>query len=208
MKNVHISKHPLILEKLTHLRDKNTTHREFKPLIEEITMLLSYPVMADLKLKSKNITTPLNAFKGHQLEREITLVSILRAGLAMADGFAKVRPESRFAHIGMYRNEETLEPVSYYARFPSDFKNHVVVLADPMLATGGSALEAIEILKRKGVKDIVFMCIIASKRGIAALRKHHPKMKIYAAAVDDKLNSKGYIVPGLGDAGDRMFGTF
>jgi uracil phosphoribosyltransferase len=202
-----VSKHPLLQDKIGRLRHKGTHPADFRRLVGEITMLLGYEVLCDLKLDKADVQTPLGIWQGGKAAQEITIVSILRAGLGMAEGFMKLEPTARSAHIGVYRNEDTLEPVRYYARFPANIDKHYVVLADPMLATGGSAVEAIDILKNQGAKGIVFACIIAAKDGVSHVHKIHPDVPIYIGSLDEKLSDKGYILPGLGDAGDRMFGT-
>ena len=202
-----ISKHPLVLDKIARLRDRRTPPADFRRLVGEIAMLLSCDALAGVKTKPEMVRTPLAECEATKLAQELTFVTILRAGLAMTDGLMKMEPCARFAHIGIYRNEDTLEPVRYYARFPQNLSESFVLLSDPMLATGGSAVESLHILKSRGAKNIVFVCIIAARQGIKHLQQVHPDVPIFVGAVDEQLNDKGYIIPGLGDAGDRMFGT-
>jgi len=207
MKNVHISKHPLVLDKIARLRDKKTSVADFRRLMGELTMFLAYDALAGAKLKSVRVRTPVGLARAMRLAHDLVFVAILRAGLGMIDGLVKLHPEARLAHIGIYRDEETLKPVKYYARLPENITDSLVVIADPMLATGGSAVEAVEIIKSRGARHICFICMIAAKEGLKRLSDAHPEMPIYVGIVDEKLNNNGYIVPGLGDAGDRMFGT-
>ncbi|MBI4349986.1 MAG: uracil phosphoribosyltransferase [Elusimicrobia bacterium] len=207
MKNVHVSKHPLVLDKIARLRDKRTNVADFRRLMGEVSMFLAHDALLHAKVRSARVRTPVGAAAVMKLSHDLVFVAILRAGLGMVDGLVKMYPEARLAHIGIYRDEETLKPVKYYARMPENVAGSLVVIADPMLATGGSAVEAVEIMKSRGAKNICFICMLAAKEGLARLAAAHPAMPIYAGAVDEKLNNKGYIVPGLGDAGDRMFGT-
>ncbi|MCI0614761.1 uracil phosphoribosyltransferase [bacterium] len=207
MNNLTIIKHPLIQHKLTYLRDKRTDHMQFRLLVKELTSFMLYEVMADYPLKEVEIETPLMPAKSQVLAREISLVLILRAGLGMLDGLLALVPEARVGHIGLYRNEETLEPVQYYAKLPKTIAETDVIVVDPMLATGGSAATAAEIVKKAGAKNIKFVCIVAAPEGVSKLTQSHPDVAIYAAALDVRLNDHGYILPGLGDAGDRLFGT-
>ena len=207
MKNVHISKHPLVLDKISRLRDRRTSVTDFRRLMGEVGMLLGHDALAHAKVKSVRVRTPISLSNSTALAQDLVFVAILRAGLGMVDGLLKLQPEAKLAHIGIYRDEETLKPVKYYVRLPVNVVDSLVVIADPMLATGGSAVEAVEIMKSRGAKHICFVCMLAAKEGIKRLSEAHPEMPIYVGAVDEKLNSKGYIVPGLGDAGDRMFGT-
>lgn len=202
-----VSKHPLLQDKIGRLRSKSTSTADFRRLIGEITMLLGYEVLAEMKTEKTEVHTPLGVWQGHKAAQELTIVSILRAGLGMSNGFMALEPTARFAHIGVYRNEDTLEPVRYYARFPANLDKHCVILTDPMLATGGSAIEALDIIKGQGAKHIAFACIIAAKDGVSKVHKVHPEVPIFIGSLDEKLSDKGYILPGLGDAGDRMFGT-
>ena len=205
--NVFQINHPVIQTKLTDLRDTSTEHREFRELLNEIGGLMVYEVTRDWPTKPVKVTTPMEPITGTALARAITLVPILRAGLGMTDGVLKLLPDARIGHLGVYRDHETLEPVSYYQKLPPDIADSEVLLIDPMLATGGSGSAAISFLKKAGVKHMRFVCLVAAPEGIAALHKLHPEVPIYCAAVDRQLNEKGYILPGLGDAGDRIFGT-
>ncbi|HBA60755.1 MAG TPA: uracil phosphoribosyltransferase [Elusimicrobia bacterium] len=207
MKNVHISKHPLVLDKISRLRDKKTSVTDFRRLMGELSMFLAYDALAHAKVKSVRVRTPISLANAMALSQDLVFVAILRAGLGMLDGLLKLYPEAKLAHIGIYRDEETLKPVKYYARMPANVADSLVVIVDPMLATGGSAVEAVEIMKSRGARHICFICMIAAKEGIKRLSAAHPEMPIYVGTVDEGLNDKGYIVPGLGDAGDRMFGT-
>ena len=200
--------HPLITHKLAILRDKKTGTKEFRELIKEIAMILCYEAMKDVELVETEVTTPLTKMKTGKLDEDkYAFIPILRAGLGMVDGVINVVPNARIGHIGMYRNEETFEPVNYFFKVPGGIENREVFLLDPMLATGGSAIDAVSSLKAKGVKKIKFLCIIAAPEGIKAVNKAHPDVEIYCANIDEKLNENKYIVPGLGDAGDRIFGT-
>ena len=200
--------HPLIEHKLSILRDKNTGTKEFRELVGEIGMFLCYEAMKDASLEDVTIETPLKKIKAKRLnEEKYAFLPILRAGTGMLDGLIKVIPNAKIGHIGMYRDEETLKPVRYFFKVPNDIKSREVLVLDPMLATGGSGCDAIEQLKKEGVTKIKFLCLIAAPEGVAKMQKEHPDVKIYCAALDEKLNEKGYIVPGLGDAGDRIFGT-
>lgn len=207
MTNVFVIEHPVIQTKLTELRDCTCDHRKFRELLNEVAGLMVYEVTRDWPTKPKKVQTPLEAMDGFELARHVTLVPILRAGLGMSDGVLKLLPEARMGHLGVYRDEKTLEPVSYYQKFPPDIARTEVLLIDPMLATGGSATAAVSCLKKAGVSAMKFVCLVAAPEGIAALHEHHPEVPIYCAAIDRQLNSKGYILPGLGDAGDRIFGT-
>lgn len=207
-KQVFIMDHPLIQHKLTLLRNKNTGAKEFRELVSEIAMLMCYEATRDLPLKEIEIETPVAVAKTKVISgRKLAFVPILRAGIGMVDGVTKLVPAARVGHIGLYRNPDTLEPVEYYSKLPSDITQRDVIVIDPMLATGGSAIDAISIIKKSNPKSIKFMCIIAAPEGMNALTKAHPDVKIYCAAMDKCLNDHGYIVPGLGDAGDRIFGT-
>lgn len=200
--------HPLITHKLSILRDKNTGTKEFRELASEIAVMLCYEALKDAKLKNITIETPLQKYKTQCLnEDNYAFVPILRAGMSMVDGIIKVVPNAKIGHIGLYRNEETLEPVEYYYKMPKNINKREVIILDPMLATGGSVIATINRLKKDGVKKIKFLCIIASKVGIKRIQKEHPDVQIYTASVDEKLNDVGYILPGLGDAGDRVYGT-
>ncbi len=206
--NVMVMDHPLIQHKITLLRDKNTGSKEFRELISEVTMLMCYESLRDLPLKEIEVETPVTTAKTKVLsERHLAFIPILRAGMGMVEGVMNLMPTSRIGHIGLYRDPETLQPIEYYCKLPSDISERDVIILDPMLATGGSAIDAITLVKSKNPKTIKFMCIMASPEGIEALSKAHPDVKIYCAAKDKGLNEHGYIVPGLGDAGDRIFGT-
>ena len=208
MKNVIELNHPLIEHKLAILRDKNTSTKEFRELIKEISMFLCYEAMKDVKMYDTNIETPITKMKTKKLnENDFAFIPILRAGLGMLDGVITVMPIAKVGHIGMYRNEETYEPVNYFFKVPEGIEKREVILLDPMLATGGSACDAIELLKEKGVKKIKFLCIISAPEGLKRVTKEHPDVQIFTAHIDEKLNNNKYIVPGLGDAGDRIFGT-
>ncbi len=207
MENVFISDHPLVKHKLTKLRDKDTKPKKFRELIREIAGLLAYEATLDLKVASKEVVTPMGTASGYELTEKIGLVPILRSGLGMVEGVWDLMPSSEVWHIGLYRDEETLKPVEYYNKLPVAPSVGLCLILDPMLATGGSAAATIEILKRWGVKRIKFMGIIGAPEGIELVHKEHPDIPLHLAAVDDHLNEVGYIMPGLGDAGDRQFGT-
>ena len=203
-----IADHPLIQHKLTLLRDKNTGSKEFRELIAEITMLLCYEATRDLPLKEVEIETPMAVTKTQVISgRKLAFVPILRAGLGMVDGVMQLVPAAKVGHIGLYRDPETAQPVEYYCKLPNDIANREVIVLDPMLATGGSAIDAITQIKARGVKNIKFMCIIAAPEGLQALQEAHPDVKIYCSSLDECLDEEKYILPGLGDAGDRIFGT-
>ncbi len=204
---VHVVNHPLIKEKMTHLRDQKTQPRNFRRLLDEIAQLLLFEVTRDLPLRETKVTTPLAETTGYELAVSgITVVPILRAGLGFLDAVLDLIPEARVGHIGLTRDEETLEPIKYYCKIPKD-KDAEIILIDPMLATGGSAAAALTMLKEEGYKHFRFMCLVAAPEGVELVNKEHPDVPIYTAALDDHLNEHGYIVPGLGDAGDRVFGT-
>ncbi len=201
-------KHPLIEHKLAILRDKKTGTKEFRELIEEIASILCYEAMKDAKLQPVEIQTPIEKMKTHKLDEDkYVFVPILRAGMGMLDGVIRMIPNAKIGHIGMYRDEKTFKPINYYFKVPKDINKREVFLLDPMLATGGSACDAIDALKEKGVKKINFLSIIAAPEGIKVVQKKHPDVKIYTAHVDRELNKNKYICPGLGDAGDRIYGT-
>lgn len=207
-KNPMILDHPLVQHKVSHLRDKNTGTKEFKELVSELAMLLCYEATRDLPTEEVDVETPIAVAKTRMLAgRKLALVPILRAGLGMVDGMLSLLPAAKVGHIGLYRNEETLEPVEYYCKLPTDIAERDVLVLDPMLATGGSACDAITQIKKRGARTIKFLGIIAAPEGLSKLHEMHPDVDIYVAALDDKLNENGYIVPGLGDAGDRIFGT-
>lgn len=207
MSNVYASKHPLVAHKLSRLRDKNTEPKKFRELVREIAGLLAYEATADLATAPIEIETPLAKMQAQQLREKIGLVPILRAGLGMVEGIWELMPSAEVWHIGLYRDEKTLKPVEYYNKLPIEPRVAVCLILDPMLATGGSATATAEVLKRWGVKKIKFVGLIAAPEGIKAMQTAHPDIDIYVAAVDDHLNERAYIVPGLGDAGDRQFGT-
>ena len=200
--------HPLIEHKLAILRNKETGTKEFRELVSELAMFLCYEAMKDAKLESKEIETPIQKTNVKMLnEDKYAFIPILRAGTGMLEGITTIIPNAKIGHIGMYRNEETLKPVKYFFKVPKDIANREVLILDPMLATGGSGCDAIQMIKDEGVKNIKFLCIIAAPEGIEKMQKEHPDVEIYCAKIDEKLNEIGYIVPGLGDAGDRIFGT-
>ncbi|HIZ20066.1 MAG TPA: uracil phosphoribosyltransferase [Firmicutes bacterium] len=203
-----IADHPLIQHKVTLLRDKNTGSKEFRELIQEITELMCYEATRDLPTCEVEIETPITITKSRVIAgRKLAFVPILRAGLGMVDGAIELVPAARVGHIGLYRDPETLKPVEYYCKLPGDINEREVIVLDPMLATGGSAVDAISLIKKRSPKSIKFMCIIAAPEGLKELTEAHPDVQVYCAALDDHLNDHGYIVPGLGDAGDRIFGT-
>ena len=208
MKNVMIFDHPLIQHKTTILRQKETSNKEFRELVEEITMLMCYEVTRDLPLKEVEIKTPVAMTKGKMLAgKKMAVIPILRAGLGMVDGIVNLIPAIKIGHIGLYRDHETHLPVEYYCKLPVDVEKSEVIVVDPMLATGGSACDAIQLLKEKGCKQIKFMAIIGAPEGISKVAETHPDVDIYVSTMDRCLNEHGYILPGLGDAGDRLFGT-
>jgi uracil phosphoribosyltransferase len=208
MGNITVTNHPLIQHKLSILRDKNTASKDFRTLIGEIAMLMCYEATRDLQLEEVEVETPVAVAKVKQLAgKKLAIVPILRAGLGMVDGVLTLIPSARVGHIGLYRDPETLQPVEYYCKLPHDIEDRDVIVVDPMCATGGSAIDAISLIKKRGPKNIKFMCTIAAPEGLKALSEAHPDVDIYCAALDDHLNEHGYIVPGLGDAGDRIFGT-
>ena len=199
--------HPLVSHKLTVLRNKKTGTKEFRELIGELSMILCYEAMKDAKLEDKEIETPIQKTKVNMLnEDKYAFIPILRAGTGMLEGITTIIPNAKIGHIGMYRNEETLKPVKYYYKVPKDILDREVLILDPMLATGGSGCDAIQMIKEEGVKKIKFLCIIAAPEGIKKIQEEHPDVEIYCAKIDERLNEIGYIVPGLGDAGDRIFG--
>ncbi len=204
----HILNHPMIKHKISILRSEKTSTKEFRELISEIGMLLCYEALGDAKTYKEEIKTPITKTVGEKVdENNYAFVPILRAGMGMVDGVLSLMPNAKIGHIGLYRNEETLEPVKYYCKLPKNIEKKEVILLDPMLATGGSGSAAITLLKKDGVKKIKFLCIIAAPTGIERIKKDHPDVEIYCAQLDDHLNDVGYIVPGLGDAGDRIYGT-
>jgi len=199
--------HALIKHKLTIMRDKNTSTYIFKQNLDEIAKLMAYEVTRNVPLKDKTIETPVCPTIGKEIDQQIVLVPILRAGIGLVDGFRDIIPTAKIGHIGMYRDEKTLIPHEYYARFPSGIEDSLVIVVDPMLATGGSASMAIQNIKDRGAKHILLVCLVGAPEGVALIEKEHPDVDITLAALDEKLNENGYIVPGLGDAGDRLFGT-
>jgi uracil phosphoribosyltransferase len=205
--NVILLDHPVIQTKLTELRDFTTDHRKFRALLDEVGGLMVYEVTRDWPTTPKPVQTPLERTMGRVLARQVTIVPILRAGMGMADGVLKLLPEARVGHLGVYRDEKTLAPVAYYQKLPPDISATEVLLIDPMLATGGSGAAAATFLKKAGAANLKFVCLVASPEGIAAFHQSHPEIPIYCAAIDRQLNDKGYIMPGLGDAGDRSYGT-
>lgn len=207
MSNVYASNHPLVAHKLTRLRDKNTDPRKFRELVREIAALLTYEATADLLTIPRSVETPLKTTNGLELKEQVGLIPILRAGLGMVEGVWDLIPGAEVWHIGLYRDERTLKPVEYYNKLPVAPTVNVCLILDPMLATGGSAVATVGVLKRWGATKIKFVGILAAPEGIAALQENHPDVPIHIAAIDDHLNEHGYIVPGLGDAGDRQFGT-
>lgn len=208
MKNVIELNHPLITHKLAILRDKKTSTKEFRELVSEIAMFVCYEAMRDAKLESAIIETPITKFKTKKIDQDkYAFVPILRAGMGMLDGVITVIPNAKIGHVGMYRDEKTFKPVNYFFKVPKDIEKREVIILDPMLATGGSAIDAIELLKSKGVKKIKFLCIIAAPEGLKLVTQKYPNVKIYCGCIDKHLNKNKYIVPGLGDAGDRIYGT-
>ena len=201
-------KHPLVEHKLAILRDKKTGTKEFREIVSELATMLCYEAMQDAKMEEVEIETPIQKMKTRKInEDNYAFVPILRAGTGMLDGIIQVVPNAKIGHIGMYRDEETFKPNVYFFKVPKDIAQREVLILDPMLATGGSGIDAIELLKEKGVKNIKFLCIIAAPEGIKAMQEKHPDVQIYCTAIDEKLNEHAYIIPGLGDAGDRIFGT-
>lgn len=208
MENVFVLDHPLIQHKLALIRDENTGAKEFRELVEEVAVLMAYEATRNMPLEESEVKTPIGPAKVRMLSgKKLGIVPILRAGLGMVNGLLKLIPAAKVGHIGLYRDPKTLLPVEYYCKLPSDVSERELIILDPMLATGGSAAKAVEILKEKGATNIKLMCLIAAPEGIHEVHKDHPDVQIYTAAIDEKLNSHGYIVPGLGDAGDRLFGT-
>lgn len=208
MKNVHVIDHPLIRHKLTLLRDKNTSTKEFRDLMREVSMLMGYEVMRDLPTEEIEIETPLEKTKSHVLAgKTMCIVSILRAGNGFLDGLLQLAPTARVGHIGLYRDPDTLIPVEYYLKFPEDMANRSVIVVDPMLATGHSAVAAIDRVRDMDATDVKFLCLVASPEGLKVFHEAHPDVPVYTASVDRRLDDRGYILPGIGDAGDRIFGT-
>ena len=208
MSKLHVINHPLITHKITMMRDKNTTTKDFRELTNEISLLMAYEVTRDLPLEDVEIETPICKAKCQVISgRSIGVVPVLRAGLGMVDGILTLVPNAKVGHIGLYRDPETHKPVEYYCKLPVDAQERTIIVVDPMLATGGSAVAAIQFIKDRGCKDIKLMNLIAAPEGVEAVQKAHPDVEIYVAALDEKLNEHAYIIPGLGDAGDRLFGT-
>ena len=206
--NVHVIDHPLIQHKLTIMRMKETGTKDFRELLEEISMLMAYEITRDFPLKDVEIETPICKCKEKLLAGKTAgVVPILRAGLGMLNGVVNMIPAARVGHVGMYRDPKTLKPVEYYCKLPGDVAERTLIVVDPMLATGGSSSAALSLLKEKGAKHIILMCLVAAPEGVRVINHDHPDVPLYVAAIDEKLNEKGYIVPGLGDAGDRIFGT-
>lgn len=208
MKNVKLLDHPLLQHKLTHLRMKETGSKEFRELVREVAMLMAYEVTRDFPLEDIEIETPVSKTTSKVVSgKKVAIVPILRAGLGMVDGVLELIPVAKVGHIGLYRNEETLEPVEYYCKLPQDITKRTVIITEPMLATGGSVVAAVDLLKKRGITDIKIMCLVCSRKGLEVVTEHHPDIEIFTTAIDEHLNEVGYITPGLGDAGDRIFGT-
>jgi uracil phosphoribosyltransferase len=208
MSKVFVCDHPLIQHKLTYIRDKNTTTKDFRELVDEVATLMAYEITRDIPLESVEVETPVQKAESKIISgRMLGLIPILRAGLGMVDGILKLLPAAKVGHVGLYRDPDTLQPVEYYVKLPTDVQERELIVIDPMLATGGSANAAIDLLKKRDCAQIKLMCLIAAPEGIRAVQEAHPDVDIYVAAVDEYLNDHGYIVPGLGDAGDRLFGT-
>ena len=208
MENVYVMDHPLIKHKISMIRNKHTGTNEFRKLIEEIAVLMGYEALRDLPIEDVEIETPIETCMSPMISgKKLAIVPVLRAGLGMVNGVTTLVPSAKIGHIGLYRDPETLEPVEYYCKLPADCSEREVFVVDPMLATGGSSAAAIQMLKDKGVKHIRFMCILAAPEGVKKMQEAHPDVDMYIGALDDHLNDHGYIVPGLGDAGDRIFGT-
>ncbi|MBL3399481.1 uracil phosphoribosyltransferase [Staphylococcus pasteuri] len=208
MSKVHVFDHPLIQHKLSYIRDARTGTKEFRELVDEVGMLMAYEVTRDLELQDVEIETPVTKMTAKRLAgKKLAIVPILRAGLGMTEGILSLIPAARVGHIGLYRDPETLKAVEYFSKMPQDIDEREIIVVDPMLATGASAIEAITSLKNKGAKNIRFMCLIAAPEGVEKMKEAHDDVDIYIAALDEKLNDKAYITPGLGDAGDRLFGT-
>lgn len=206
-KNFFLIEHPIIKRDVTILRDKDTDSEIFRAALQRVSNILAVELSKEFKLTEIEVETPLEKARGAKLANDVILVPVLRAGLGMVNGFLQIIPEAKVGHIGLQRNEETLKPVEYYYKVPKNLESAEVVLLDPMLATGGSASEALKYLKKRGAKKLVFACLVAAPAGVEKINSEHPDVKIFTAALDRELNSKGYILPGLGDAGDRTFGT-
>ena len=199
--------HPLITHKLTQMRQNSTTTKDFRENLDEIAELMAYEVCRDLPTRPIEIETPVSKCIGYELSKEVVILPILRAGIGLLDGIRRLVPTAKVGFIGMYRDEETLEPHEYFAKFPNDLEHSIVMIVDPMLATGGSANDAINQIKKRGAKNIKLVCLVGAPEGVQLIQKNHPDVDVYLAALDERLNEHGYIVPGLGDAGDRIFGT-
>ena len=208
MGNLHILDHPLIQHKLTYIRDVKTGTKQFRELVDEVSMLMGFEITRNLPVKETEVQTPVTTCQSQVLTgKKIGIIPILRAGLGMVDGLLQLLPAAKVGHIGLYRDPETLQPVEYYIKLPTDIQDRILIVVDPMLATGGSANDAIESLKKRGAKSIKLMCLVAAPEGIKIIQENHPDVDIYLGALDDSLNEDGYIVPGVGDAGDRLYGT-
>ena len=208
MGKVYVFDHPLIQHKLTIIRDINTGTKEFRELVDEVATLMAFEITRDLPLEEVEIETPVSKSTSKIIAgKKVAIVPILRAGLGMVDGMLKTIPAAKVGHVGLYRDPETLKPVEYYVKLPADVEEREFIVVDPMLATGGSAVDAISAIKKRGAKNIKFVCLVAAPEGVKAVEEAHPDVDIFIAALDEKLNDHGYIVPGLGDAGDRLFGT-
>ena len=207
MSKLVVFNHPLMDHKLALIRDEKTGTKDFRQTVSEIGMLMAYEITRDLPQKEIEVKTPVAIAKCKTLAKEVVIIPILRAGLGMVDGITALIPTAKVGHIGLYRDEETLEPKEYYAKFPSIIKEATVLLVDPMLATGGSVVHTVNVLKRNGIKDITYVGLVGAPEGVKRVQEAHPDVNIFLAALDEKLNEKGYIVPGLGDCGDRLFGT-
>lgn len=204
---LYVLNHPLITHKLSIMRDKNTSTKDFRQNLDEIAGLMAYEVTRDLPIKRVEVETPICACQTHQISRDVVLVPILRAGLGMVNGILNLIPTAKVGHVGLYRDEQTLKPHEYFGKYPKNLADAVVMVVDPMLATGGSADAAIQMVKSRGAKQIKLVCLVGVPEGVKVIEEHHPDVDIYLAALDEHLNDVGYIVPGLGDAGDRIFGT-